>query len=189
MAELPPRPVIGVSSCLLGQRVRYDGGHKRDAFIVEELGSRFELLPICPETAIGMGVPRPAIRLVLEVDGIHARGVDDPDLDVTALLTAFARRILPGLAHLCGYVFKARSPSCGLGSSPLFVSGHPPREASGLFAAALQTALPHLPLEEEDRLRDPVLRDRFLARVYACRQRQLAGMRDPDRPPGQYPCS
>ena len=172
MDELPRRPVIGVSSCLLGQRVRYDGDHKRDAFIVQELGACFELLPVCPEMAIGMGVPRPPIRLVLEADGIHARGVEDPDLDVTARLTAFAHQTLPGLAHLCGYVFKARSPSCGVGSAPVLVPGHPPRLESGLFAAALQAALPHLPVEQEDRLRDPVLRERFLERVHACRRRQ-----------------
>jgi uncharacterized protein YbbK (DUF523 family) len=166
--------MIGVSSCLLGQPVRYDGDHRRDAFVVEELGACFELLPICPEVAIGMGVPRPPIRLILEADGIHARGVDDPDLDVTARLTTFARRTLPGLARLCGYVFKAGSPSCGIDSATLLVPGQPPRLASGLFAAALQAAFPHLPVEQEDRLRDPVLRDGFLERVYACRRRQAA---------------
>lgn len=179
MDALPPRPVIGVSSCLLGQRVRYDGDHKRDAYIVEELGARFELLPICPEMAIGMGVPRPAIRLVLEADGIHARGVLDPTLDVTARLAAFARQAIPGLAHLCGYVFKARSPSCGVGSTPLLIPDGEPGLTDGLFAAALQAALPHLPLEQEDRLGDPVLRERFLARVEACRRRQAERLNAP----------
>src|SRR5690606_33117788 len=73
MDDPSSRPLIGVSSCLLGQRVRYDGGHKREAFVVEDLAARFELLPICPEMAIGMGVPRPPLQLILEDDGIHAR--------------------------------------------------------------------------------------------------------------------
>ncbi|MFN2338139.1 MAG: DUF523 and DUF1722 domain-containing protein [Gammaproteobacteria bacterium] len=181
------RPIIGVSSCLLGQRVRYDGGHKREAFVVEDLATRFELLPICPEMAIGMGVPRPPLQLVLEADGIHARGVHDPDLDVTEQLLVFARQTLPGLSRLCGYVFKARSPSCGVGSTPVLVPGHPSREDSGLFAAALQAAFPHLPVEQEDRLRDPALRDLFLERVYACQQRQHSRLHDQERGSGINP--
>jgi uncharacterized protein YbbK (DUF523 family) len=174
MVQLPPRPVIGVSSCLLGQRVRYDGDHKRNAFVVEELGARFELLPICPEMAIGLGVPRPPIQLVLEADGIHARGVSDPGLDVTERLRNFAREARPALVSLCGYVCKARSPSCGLDSTPLLVPGAQPRLASGLFAAALQAAFPLLPVAQEDHLGEPALRDRFLQEVLACRQRQEA---------------
>lgn len=170
----PSRPCIGVSSCLLGQRVRYDGGHKRDGFVVEELGARFELLPICPEVAIGLGVPRPPIQLLLEADGIHARGVQDPGLDVTDRLRAYARLVLPDLARLCGYVFKARSPSCGIDSTPLFVAGEAPRLASGLFAAAVQAALPGLPLVQEDQLQDPALRARFLEQLYACQRRREA---------------
>lgn len=181
------RPIIGVSSCLLGQRVRYDGGHKREAFVVEDLAARFDLLPICPEMAIGMGVPRPPLQLVLEADGIHARGVNDPDLDVTDRLLVFARQTLPGLSHLCGYVFKARSPSCGVGSTPVLVPGHPSHEDSGLFAAALQAAFPLLPVEQEDRLRDPALRALFLERVYACEQSRRSQLRDPERVPGIYP--
>ncbi len=175
------RPLIGVSSCLLGQRVRYDGGHKREAFVVEDLAARFELLPICPEMAIGMGVPRPPLQLVLEADGIHARGVYDPDLDVTDRLLVFAQQTLPALSRLCGYVFKTRSPSCGVSSTPVLVPGHPSREDSGLFAAALLAAYPLLPVEQEDRLRDPALRDLFLERVYACEQRRHSRLRDQKR--------
>jgi uncharacterized protein YbbK (DUF523 family) len=182
MDDPSPRPLVGVSSCLLGERVRYDGGHKREVFVVEDLAARFELLPICPEMAIGMGVPRPPLHLVLEADGIHARGVHDPDLDVTDRLLVFARETLPGLSRLCGYVFKARSPSCGVGSTPVLVPGHPSREDSGLFAAALQTAFPLLPVEQEDRLRDPVLRDRFVERVY-----QHSQLRDQERSSGINP--
>lgn len=187
MGAASSRPLIGVSSCLLGQRVRYDGGHKREAFVVEDLAARFELLPICPEMAIGMGVPRPPLQLVLEADGIHARGLSDPDLDVTDRLLVFARQTLPELSRLCGYVFKARSPSCGVGSTPVLVPGHPSREDSGLFAAALQAAFPLLPVEQEDRLRDPALRERFLERVYACEQSRRSRLRDPERVPGINP--
>lgn len=155
--------------------------------MVEDLAARLELLPICPEMAIGMGVPRPPLQLVLEADGIHARGVNDLDLDVTDRLLVFARQTLPGLSRLCGYVFKARSPSCGVGSSPVLVPGQPSREDSGLFAAALQTAFPLLPVEQEDSLRDPALRDQFLERVYACKQRQHSRLRDQERGSGTNP--
>jgi uncharacterized protein YbbK (DUF523 family) len=178
MVPTSARPCLGVSSCLLGQRVRYDGNHRREAFVMEELGACFELLPICPEVAIGMGVPRPPIQLVLEQDGIHARGVHDPDLDVTERLATYARALTPDLAQLCGYVFKARSPSCGVGSAPLLVTGDAPQLTSGLFAAAVQAAFPWLPVEQEDRLRDPASRKQFMARVYACHRRHVAGAHD-----------
>jgi uncharacterized protein YbbK (DUF523 family) len=104
---------IGVSGCLVGERVRYDGEDKRDAFIADTLGAAFELVPVCPEVAIGMGVPRPPIRLV--GDPLHPRalGVDDPALDVTAPLTAYGRRMAVELDDIGAYIFKSRSPSCG----------------------------------------------------------------------------
>lgn len=169
-----PRPCLGVSSCLLGHRVRYDGNHRLDSFVLEELGACFDLLPICPEVAIGMGVPRPPIRLVLEAEGIHARGVDDPALDVTAELSAFALRTATSLGHLCGYVFKARSPSCGVGSTPVWMPDGRSRQGSGLFSAALREALPLLPVVEDEDLRNPALRRDFLERVYAYEHRRAS---------------
>ena len=167
MGEHAVRPCLGISSCLLGQRVRYDGGHKHDASLVEALSSRFDLLPICPEVGIGLGVPRPPIQLVLEADGVHARGLLDPVLDVTQSLHGYARDLTPALERLCGYVCKARSPSCGLGSTPLLAADGATRLDSGLFAAAVRAAFPDLPMAEEDQLRDSVLRERFITQALA----------------------
>ena len=98
---------IGVSSCLIGERVRYDGDHKRDAFIADTLGAAFELVPVCPEVAVGMGVPRPPIRLVGDTLQPRALGVDDPGLDVTAPLVAYGRRMA-----LSTFISKIRWYNC-----------------------------------------------------------------------------
>lgn len=168
-----PRIRLGVSSCLLGERVRYDGDHKRDAYICDTLAECFELIPLCPELAIGLGVPRPPIQLVERGSDTRAVGVQDPNMDVTDALQAYARNSAARLADISGYLCKARSPSCGLFSTPIHVGNGRRRKGSGRFAAALQAALPLLPMEEEGRLNDPDLRDNFLERVFAYRRWQL----------------
>ena len=167
MTSRTPRPRIGVSSCLIGEPVRFDGNHKLDRFIRDELAEVFELVPTCPEVAIGLGTPRPPIRLVQTEDGIRAQGVQDAALDVTNPLSDYGRRRARELGDLVGYVFKARSPSCGLFGTPVYSTGRKPLKRSGLYANAIQSALPLLPVEEEGRLRDTGLRDNFLERVFA----------------------
>lgn len=169
------RPLIriGISSCLLGARVRYDGNHKLDAFVTETLGRFFEFVPVCPEVGIGMGVPRPAIRLVGEVASPRAVGREDTTLDVTARLRAYGTRMAHELDGLSGYIFKSKSPSCGLERVPVYGAHGPAnRHGRGLFAAAFLADQPWLPAEEEGRLCDPDLRENFIERVYAFRRWQ-----------------
>jgi uncharacterized protein YbgA (DUF1722 family)/uncharacterized protein YbbK (DUF523 family) len=171
----PPGPLrVGVSRCLLGEEVRYDGQHKRDRFLVEVLGPLVEWVPVCPEVEVGLGIPREAMRL--------ERGEpDEPRLvtiqtrrDLTARMTRFSERRVRALADedLCGYVLKKSSPSCGLHRVKVYPGGAaaPALEGRGLFAAALVRAFPNLPVEEEGRLEDPALRESFIERLFAFRR-------------------
>lgn len=159
---------LGISSCLLGQRVRYDGNHKRDSYVADTLARHFELVPVCPEVAVGLGVPRPPIRLVGGVTQPRAVGADDPALDVTAALAACGRRQARALDGICGYIFKSKSPSCGLERVKVYPRGAgAPRVGTGIYAAAFRAAAPLVPLAEEGRLNDPALRDNFLERAFA----------------------
>lgn len=167
MSELP-RLRLGVSACLLGQPVRYDGGHKRDGFVADLLGAHFDLLPVCPEVAIGLGVPRRPIHLVATPSGVRVRGIHDPALDVTDALDQEAARLFGAAPDLCGYVLKKNSPSCGMQRVRTYSeTGLPNGRASGAYAAGLMARQPLLPVEEEGRLNDPVLRENFIERVFA----------------------
>lgn len=157
---------IAISSCLLGQEVRYDGGHKHNAYLTETLGEFFAYTGFCPEVAIGMGVPRPAIQLVQGDGTIRVRSCADPKLDVTAQLQTYAQSVVPLLDDYCGYIFKSASPSCGLQQVKVFQDGQVVGADSGVYAAAIMQALPALPVEDEGRLMDPVLRENFIERVF-----------------------
>ena len=188
-SQQPPRPLgtirIGVSACLLGDQVRYDGGHKRSPFVSEGLRDYFELLPVCPEVAIGLGVPREPIRLVGSPERPRAVGTRDAELDVTDALDAYGRRMASELPDISGYVLKSQSPSCGMERVRVYGNGGgaPTRAGRGIYAAAFMEAAPLLPVEEEGRLNDPVLRENFIERVYAFRRWQelLAGGLSPER--------
>lgn len=168
-AVLPwPKLILGISACLLGEPVRYDGGHKRDRCILETLAPHFDFRPICPEMGIGLGTPRPPLQLVQEGAAIRARGVHDPALDVTADLAAFGRRVAAEAHDLSGYLFKARSPSCGLERVRVHdQAGRAHPRGRGIYADAVLNSVPLLPAEEEGRLRDAALRENFLERVHA----------------------
>ncbi len=174
MTEQHPEKVpVGISSCLLGEAVRHDGGHKRNAYILETLGRFFDLQPFCPEVAIGLGVPRPPVRLVQVADGgVRARGVRDATLDVTERLEACAQTQHAWHAGLCGYILKKNSPSCGVAGVRIHHEGGEPSErtGAGLYAARLMANFQLLPVEEEDRLADPDLRENFVRRVYVLRR-------------------
>lgn len=158
---------LGVSACLLGANVRFDGGHKRNRFLLEELGAYFEYVPFCPEHAIGMGTPRPAIRLAGDAQAPRAVGSKDPDLDVTDALQTYSARTAQRLHGLSGFVFKNDSPTCGMERVRVYnAKGMPQRDGVGIFARAVQEANPLLPVEEEGRLNDPVLRENFISRVF-----------------------
>lgn len=158
---------IGISSCLLGEEVRYDGSHKHNGYITRTLGEYFEFVPFCPEVAIGLGVPRPPIRLVRTEQGIRARGVKDPELDVTDSLAAYAAQAGEQMTHVSGYLLKRASPSCGMERVKVYTeAGMPVDTDSGIYARALMDQWPELPVEEEGRLMDPVLRENFIERVF-----------------------
>lgn len=162
-----PRIRIGISQCLLGDAVRYDGGHKRDALLADTLSEFVEWLPVCPEVEAGLGVPREPMRL--EGTAMSPRLVTiTTNVDHTAAMQQFSARRLRELERLdlSGYVFKARSPSCGIGKVPLVsAQGIETPEGIGLFAQALIAHYPLLPVEDEDRLHDPQILKDFLKRV------------------------
>lgn len=164
---------IGVSACLLGQTVRYDGGHKHDRYITDILGRYFNFVPVCPEVGCGLPTPRESMRL--EGDLASPRLVTGKThIDHTERMLAFAAgkvRELEG-EDLCGFIFKKDSPSSGLFRVKVYpvVGGVASKSGSGLFAAAVARHFPFLPLEEEGRLNDPALRENFIERVFSYRR-------------------
>jgi uncharacterized protein YbgA (DUF1722 family)/uncharacterized protein YbbK (DUF523 family) len=171
-----PRLRLGISTCLLGENVRYDGGHKRNAFLMDTLGEYVTWVSVCPEVEIGMSTPRPPIRLERSNgDGVRLVMPDSGD-DLTDRMTSYAERRVAALRdeHLSGYVLKSGSPSCGMERVRLYdANGVPSRDGVGLFADALLTHMPQLPVEEEGRLNDARLRENFITRIFA-RARWLA---------------
>jgi uncharacterized protein YbgA (DUF1722 family)/uncharacterized protein YbbK (DUF523 family) len=165
--RLPIR--IGISRCLLGDKVRYDGGHKRDSFLVDVLGRYVEWVPVCPEVEAGMGTPREAIHLVGDTRQPRVLTVKT-EQDVTRTMVRFSeRRVreLEGL-DLSGYVFKKDSPSCGVEQIPIFNEhGMPGRDGTGVFARAFMERFPLIPVEEERRLCDVAVRDNFIERLFS----------------------
>ena len=159
---------IGISSCLLGEEVRHNGGHKRDRYITEVLATHFTFIPFCPEVAIGLGVPRPTIRLQGGSDSPRAVMPAAGLRDVTDELTAYGREVGHSHEYISGYIFKSKSPSCGMERVKLYTeTGNPSGTGTGIYARSLGETLTLLPLEEEGRLRDTDLRDNFIERVFA----------------------
>lgn len=158
---------IGLSACLAGEKVRFDGGHRRDDKVLNELGKCFKFKTFCPELAIGMGVPRQTIRLVKAGEDIKAVGVKDASLDVTEALKNNALQQLPWIETLAGYIVKKGSPSCGMERVKIYSDGHADPVGRGLYTEVITNALPLLPVEEEGRLRNPQLLDSFIQRVFA----------------------
>ena len=174
MTSRPGSPTIriGISACLLGEPVRFDGGHKRDSFLVETFGRHVEWVSVCPEVESGLPTPRDTLRLVT-ADGRLRMVVPKTGLDHTDAMRTYARRRVAELAEagLCGFVLKKDSPSCGMERVKVYdARGTPTRSARGLFAQALIEAVPVLPVEEEGRLCDPRLRENFVERVFAYRR-------------------
>lgn len=158
---------IGISQCLLGDPVRYDGGHKRDALLADTLSRQVEWVPVCPEVEAGLGVPREPMRLEGTTRSPRLVTINT-NVDHTTAMWQFSTRRLRELEQLdlSGFVLKARSPSCGIGSVPLMnARGIETPEGVGLFAQALIAHFPLLPVEDEDRLHDPQILKDFLKRV------------------------
>lgn len=163
------RPKLGVSACLLGERVRYDGGHRRDRWLVDVLGRHVEWVPVCPEMEIGLGVPRPTIELRRRGRGVRlVEPSSGRDLTTAMRTWADARLGALGSAGLDGFVLKARSPSCGMwGVAVRGPRGGETRNGRGRFAAALMAALPRLAIEEDEGLHDSGRRAAFCERIFA----------------------
>ena len=157
------KPRVGVSACLLGEPVRYDGQSKPHEWIRQVLAGVADLVPLCPEVGAGLPVPRPPVRLVKLEDGIHALGVEDPGRDVTGVIEQWSRSARSLIDELQAVILKSKSPSCGLGSVPLHSpEGEELGRTSGLFAAFLQQEYPALLLLEETGLELAEARAAFL---------------------------
>ncbi len=165
-------PRIGVSQCLLGENVRYDGGHKRDAFLTDVLAPFVEWVPVCPEVEAGLGTPREAMHLVGDPEDprlltIHTK------VDHTTALKTFSQRRVKELRErdLDGYIFKKNSPSCGVHRVKVHTAkGQADRQGKGIFSATILKAHPLLPLEEEGRLKDAPIRENFIVRIFCYRR-------------------
>ena len=166
---------IGISSCLLGEKVRFDAGHKKDVYLTDVLGKYFEWVPVCPELETGMGVPRESVHLAGKPDSPRMVGVKTGN-DWTERMETFSSKRVAQLAksELSGYILKSKSPSCGMERIRIYTDkGMPGGNGTGLFAAALLKAFPLLPVEEEGRLNDAGLRDNFIVRVFSYHRLQL----------------
>ena len=161
------KPTLGISGCLTGAAVRFDGGHKRMGFVMDELAEWVTFKPVCPEMAIGLPTPRPALRLVNTTAGdTRLRFSLDLDKDVTEKMQHFTDGYLPNAAEYAGFIVCAKSPSCGMERVRLYdeQGNRGAKEGVGLFTAALRQRYPWLPIEEDGRLHDPILRENFVAR-------------------------
>ena len=157
---------VGISSCLLGENVRFDGGHKRDAYIVGTLSHYFDFRAFCPEAAIGLGIPRPTMHLIKKENTVRCIVIKNPDCDVTDRLCDYAQQQKHAHAELCGYIVKKDSPSCGMARVRVFTGEIPNRVGVGIYTQTLIENNPLLPIEEEGRLGDAGLRENFIQRVY-----------------------
>jgi uncharacterized protein YbgA (DUF1722 family)/uncharacterized protein YbbK (DUF523 family) len=177
VAEAPDaaRIPIGISACVVGQEVRYNGDHTLDRFIRDTLGAYLRFVPVCPEVEIGLGIPRETLRLVRrDANGAEVRLVaPKSNSDHTERMQTYARARLEELAkeQLCGYILQKGSPSCGMERVRIYKRGVAPAcNGRGLFAQALLARFPNLPVEEDGRLNDAALRENFIERIFAYRR-------------------
>lgn len=167
---------LGISSCLVGNKVRYDGQHKYDSWLVEQLGQYVEYVPVCPEVECGLPVPREAMRLVGNAENPRLLTIHTGK-DITPQMMSFSERKIKELAteNLCGFVFKAKSPSSGMERVKVYPEkgGASAKTGVGIFAREFIKTFPLLPVEEEGRLHDPVLRENFIERIFIMQRWQV----------------
>jgi uncharacterized protein YbgA (DUF1722 family)/uncharacterized protein YbbK (DUF523 family) len=160
---------IGISSCLLGHKVRYDGQHKLDRFLRDELGAYVEWVPVCPEVECGLGIPRESMRLVGDDPQSPRLITNKNGLDLTEKMESYAKVRLEELSkeNLRGFVFKTKSPSSGMRDVKIYTeTGMPSRRGSGIFAREFMKRFPDIPVEDEGRLNDPGIRENFIEMIY-----------------------
>ena len=165
---------LGVSTCLLGENVRYDGSHKRDKFVCDVLSPFIEWVPVCPERDCGMPVPREAMRLIGDIDNPKLV-TNKTFVDKTPMMKAWMTGKLDELEkeNLCGYIFKSKSPSSGMARVKVYnAKGIPEKKGIGIFARAFMERFPLLPVEEEGRLNDALIRENFIERIFVYKRWQ-----------------
>lgn len=165
------KPLIGISKCLLGENVRYDGGHQLDRFLRDTLGQYVDFVPVCPEVECGLSIPREAMRLV-EKNGEARLMTRKTNIDMTELMTRWMALRLKELAKLplCGFIFKAKSPSSGLKRIKVYSEKGFRNDGIGIFAGGFTRAFPHIPTEEDGRLHDARLRENFIERIFVMKR-------------------
>lgn len=166
MSNIADKIPLGISSCLIGEKVRFDGGHKQNRYILDTLGQYFAYRPFCPEMAIGLGVPRDTIRLIETNGQLEAVGVRNPEHNVSRELRDIAERQRDWHGNIFGYIVKKDSPSCGMERVKVWGKNQAQRRGTGLYTEVLMRNFPNLPVEEEGRLGDPLLRENFIQRVF-----------------------
>lgn len=159
---------VGISSCLLGEKVRFDSGHKQSTYVNKELRDYFDFVSVCPEVGMGLSVPRPTIRLMSDEERIILVETKDASKDYTDGMMQFTRGKVDELkdTEMCGYIVCAKSPSCGMERVKVYSNGHASTDGVGLYTKHLMETMPWLPVEEDGRLNDPVLKENFISRVY-----------------------
>jgi len=157
------KSLVGVSQCLLGDRVRYDGASKANRIVLEQLSKLFELVPICPEVEAGLSIPRPPVQLSGSIETPRLTGRDDPNVDVTEIMLTYCQQKPAELQHLSGFIFKSRSPSCGLNSAPVYINDECITENSrGIFARSFCSAYPNTPVIEDTELQQEITLKNFI---------------------------
>ena len=160
---------IGISRCLLGDRVRYDGGHKKDPFLTDTLSKYVDYIPVCPEVEAGFPIPREAFRLVGDPENPFIV-TSKTGKDITNIMKKWAKKRVEELEKesLCGFIFKKDSPSSGMERVKVYnEKGIPQRRGTGIFAGIFMNRFPLIPVEEEGRLHDPILRENFIERIFS----------------------
>jgi len=163
---------LGISACLLGENVRYDGGHKKDDFLTDTLGQYVDYIPVCPETECGMGIPRESLRLVGDAESPRLLTTRS-GIDHTERMIQWAEKRVAELesSELCGFIFKSNSPSSGMERVKVYNDkGMPVKKGIGMFARIFMKHFPRIPVEDEGRLHDPVLRENFIERIFVLKR-------------------
>ena len=167
------KPLVGISACLLGKHVRYDGGHKLDTYLRDVFGKSVTYVPMCPETECGLGVPREAMQLE-EKNGLIHLMTRGSHLDITPKMQNWIKIRLDELNQmaLCGFIFKARSPSCGLRLVEVFLpDGSIQKKGTGLFASGFKERFPRIPTEDENQLQQNSFRENFIEKILSLQHR------------------
>ena len=160
------KPLVGISQCLLGDAVRYDGQSKANKIVLEKLSDLFEFVPVCPEVEAGLGIPRPPVQLTGSINKPQLTGRDDPSIDVTDIMQNYCKQKPAELKRLKGFIFKSHSPSCGLNSTPVFIDNKCITEtSSGIFADSLCKKYPDLITIEDTQLSDKKNLDHFIEKT------------------------